>query len=133
MTEISENMESAVTYAKIRHWIDNCEKNHKLCKSHTNGERKLPTRLAKISLQDHTVSILETTTLPLNTKYAALSYCWGESIFRDYLKKYYSTFTSTINFNQLPQTFLDAIRAASGIGLEYIWIDCLCILQDSTE
>ncbi|CAH0057625.1 unnamed protein product [Clonostachys solani] len=33
----------------------------------------------------------------------------------------------------LPKTFQDAISLVSRLGLEYIWIDSLCILQDSLD
>ena len=32
----------------------------------------------------------------------------------------------------LPQTFVDAIRLTNALGLSYLWIDSLCIIQDST-
>jgi hypothetical protein len=63
--------------------------------------------------------------------YACLSYCWGQT----------STFTSTLSTLQtrkrgfrledLPRTLRDAIIAARTLGIEYIWIDQLCIIQDS--
>jgi hypothetical protein len=33
----------------------------------------------------------------------------------------------------IPRTFQDAIETARAIGLEYIWIDSLCIVQDDPE
>jgi hypothetical protein len=33
----------------------------------------------------------------------------------------------------LPQTFQDAITVARHLSLEYLWIDALCIIQDSTS
>ena len=38
---------------------------------------------------------------------------------------------SHIPQEQLPKTIQDAIRLTRMLGLKYIWIDCLCILQDS--
>lgn len=34
---------------------------------------------------------------------------------------------------QLPGKYLDAIRVAKALGFRYIWIDSLCIIQDSSE
>ncbi|KAK3387353.1 hypothetical protein B0H63DRAFT_364482, partial [Podospora didyma] len=31
------------------------------------------------------------------------------------------------------RAFMDAISATSPLGLEYIWIDCLCIIQDDSD
>ncbi|KAJ4253945.1 hypothetical protein NW762_010344 [Fusarium torreyae] len=33
----------------------------------------------------------------------------------------------------LPKTFVDAIQVARALGIPYIWIDSLCIVQDSPE
>jgi hypothetical protein len=37
----------------------------------------------------------------------------------------------SIPMDILPQTFRDAVKITSGLGLRYIWIDSLCIIQDS--
>lgn len=66
-------------------------------------------------------------------KYACLSHCWGGGsrpiqttslTMQDYLKK--------IPFTALPKTFGDAVVIARKLGLRYLWIDSLCIIQDST-
>ncbi|XXH05620.1 hypothetical protein Hte_012054 [Hypoxylon texense] len=33
----------------------------------------------------------------------------------------------------LPQNFFDAVRVCRSLGVEYVWIDSLCIIQDSPE
>jgi hypothetical protein len=38
-----------------------------------------------------------------------------------------------INFFNLPATFQDAVRVATAIGFQYLWIDSLCIIQDVHE
>ncbi|OBT40849.1 hypothetical protein VE00_08622 [Pseudogymnoascus sp. WSF 3629] len=38
-----------------------------------------------------------------------------------------------IELDKLPQTFRDAINITRELGLRYIWIDSLCIVQDSPE
>lgn len=40
-------------------------------------------------------------------------------------------FTTPQSISDLPATFRDAITVALELGLRYIWIDCLCIIQDS--
>lgn len=64
--------------------------------------------------------------------YAALSHCWGGTT---------PVMTTTANINEysaslpldLPNTFQDAISVARALDIQYIWIDSLCIIQDSTE
>lgn len=36
-----------------------------------------------------------------------------------------------MNIDRLPQTIQDAVRVTRGIGVKYLWIDALCIVQDS--
>jgi hypothetical protein len=38
-----------------------------------------------------------------------------------------------ICWEDMPRTFQDAIIITRGLGFEYVWIDCLCIIQDSEE
>jgi len=36
-------------------------------------------------------------------------------------------------YSQLPGNFQDAIAVTRMLGLQYLWIDSLCVLQDSPE
>jgi len=62
-------------------------------------------------------------------KYTALSHCWGTS----------PIWTTTIknqelpHYSKLPGNFQDAITVTRNLGLQYLWIDSLCILQDSAD
>jgi hypothetical protein len=38
-----------------------------------------------------------------------------------------------IPFDQLPRTFQDVVVLALGIGIEFFWIDSLCIIQNDKE
>lgn len=44
-----------------------------------------------------------------------------------------SSFRNGIPFDALPRTFQDAISIARELDIKYIWIDSLCIIQDSPE
>lgn len=66
--------------------------------------------------------------------YVSLSHCWGDS---DYPAK---TTSHTLAQNKksilwfmLPKTFQDAIVFTRWLGIRYLWIDSLCIIQDSEE
>ena len=69
--------------------------------------------------------------------YVALSYVWGEG-------KAYTTKLSNImlhrnhgglekNLEELPRVFHDAFNLVRCLGVRYIWIDSLCIVQDSNR
>ncbi|KAK3059623.1 hypothetical protein LTS18_010414, partial [Coniosporium uncinatum] len=38
-----------------------------------------------------------------------------------------------IKFSELPKTFADAVMVAWKFDIRYLWVDCLCIIQDSKE
>jgi hypothetical protein len=59
-----------------------------------------------------------------------LSYCWGGNTqvltLRDTLLKH----SERIEYESLPRTIQDAIIVTRKLKLRYLWIDCLCIVQD---
>lgn len=71
---------------------------------------------------------------PKRVEYVALSYVWGTE------QQYVAT-TSwmekeepyPLDIHLLPQVILDAIEMTRKLGYTYLWVDALCILQDSRE
>ncbi|KAF2024130.1 hypothetical protein EK21DRAFT_51272, partial [Setomelanomma holmii] len=66
--------------------------------------------------------------------YATLSHCWGPEGLPDQAKTTQEALElhkQEIRTEHLPRTFRDAIHATKGLGLEYLWIDALCIIQGS--
>lgn len=65
--------------------------------------------------------------------YAALSYCWGKS--RTFITTLSTLDARKVGFQveDLPKTCRDAILVARALGIQYIWIDSLCIVQDSSS
>jgi hypothetical protein len=65
--------------------------------------------------------------------YAALSHCWGGNIATCLKTNTLSIFQTSLPYAQLPQNFRDAISITRELGVRYLWIDSLCIVQDSME
>jgi hypothetical protein len=42
-------------------------------------------------------------------------------------------FCRTIPFESFPLTFRHAIEVSRSLGIQYLWIDCLCIVQDDLQ
>lgn len=106
-----------------KHWLKDCLCNHEQC----HGDRPaLPKRILNVSgqnifLEERTESI----------PYAALSYKIGQATL-------FTTTAATIKDRKvgfstklLPQTAQDAVWWTRKLGLSYLWIDSLCILQDN--
>lgn len=66
-------------------------------------------------------------------EYAALSHCWGTGSPLKTTKATWKRLSYDIPFNFLPPLFQDAIIITRQMGLRYIWIDSLCIIQDSAR
>ncbi|RYP37566.1 hypothetical protein DL767_002874 [Monosporascus sp. MG133] len=66
--------------------------------------------------------------------YAALSHRWSASTERSSTTKAnFQSRTSGFMASDLCQTFQDAVKVAREIGIPYLWIDSLCIIQDDSD
>ena len=61
--------------------------------------------------------------------YCALSYCWGKVLALRNTTATHHEFMESINPTELPVCFIDASAIAERLGIDYLWIDCLCIIQ----
>ncbi|KIN00795.1 hypothetical protein OIDMADRAFT_124725, partial [Oidiodendron maius Zn] len=93
----------------------------------------LPTRLLSIGEEFPTnLHLRHGCNLPRSTKYTTLSHCWGErGIVTKLSECNYLSMMEKVIFDDLPKTFRDAIVVSKMLGVEYLWIDSLCIIQDS--
>lgn len=64
-----------------------------------------------------------------------LSHCWGPIYNQPLklLKRNLTRFESSIPRSLLPRSFKDAIRVTKALGYRFLWIDSLCIIQDSPD
>lgn len=68
--------------------------------------------------------------------YLTLSYCWGMTVRKSVWQLTHATmesFATALPMDVLPQTIVDAILWTRQLGERYIWIDSLCIIQDSKD
>lgn len=66
-------------------------------------------------------------------KYIALSHCWGGQVSLQLKSHTIDNFKKGILFSHFPKTFQDAITICRALGVDYLWIDSICIIQDSKE
>jgi hypothetical protein len=98
-----------------------------------NTQPDLPTRVLDLGTSDPDMIRLS---IPNGSKgqYAALSHRWGK---REKMECTTTTLLESringIAVESLSQLFRDAITVTRRLGLSYLWIDSLCILQDSRE
>lgn len=116
-----------------RSWVDDCNRYHGLCNASFAAEHVnyTPTRLIDVRPDLGSPRLVECS--EIRGEYVALSHCWGGSLPLTTTLNNYSQQLSDILWDSLPLTFRDAISVTRAIGYRYIWIDCLCIIQDSEE
>ncbi|KAG8673836.1 hypothetical protein FPOAC1_007155 [Fusarium poae] len=127
---------SDASMAQMKSWIKICENDHQICGEKVSKSfSTYPKRLLDVSQAATGLVFLvlsEESNLHITrSRYATLSHRWkpGHSC---------STNSSTerkyaqdgIAVNTLTKTFRDAVITTQKLGLRYLWIDSLCIIQD---
>lgn len=97
-----------------------------------SGMSGLPRRLIDVEAGEPAqVKLIETR--GRREEYAALSYCWGKQktyiTARDNLAEIFKG----VEITRFPQTIQDAIITVRKLGIKYLWVDALCIIQDDEK
>jgi len=95
----------------------------------------MPTRVLAICKDDTRTSVRLVETRDQEGRYIALSHCWGSKGKQPLrtTSKNLESHRSGIPFEDLPRTFQDCVEFSHGMGVEYVWIDSLCIIQDDNQ
>lgn len=119
----------------IKSWIHDCKTQHRNCQL-PSVLSWLPTRLLDVLPENpRLVSTATESTKPAGP-YVALSHMWGSPTQAPPLR----TLTHNIDLMRegiemwkLPKNFAEAVIVTRKLGIRYVWIDSLCIIQDSSE
>ena len=125
---LSDDSSSDGCFTIASKWLKKCLDTHNECPKQLSP---LPTRVVDVGdeSQDPFLHISR----GKSGTWLSLSHCWGKE----------QTFTTTLDtldqrckslpMNDLPGTYRDAISITRRLGYQYLWIDSLCIIQDSKE
>lgn len=124
-------VDSANSFQTIRSWLELCNETH--AKYSRPSPNFVPLRLVDVSLHSspHGFSckvFLVSREAPV--RYAALSYCWGGNLQFRLSSTYIACAQAGLPTELLPQTIQGAIRVTRELGIDYLWVDSLSILQD---
>ncbi|KAH7067655.1 heterokaryon incompatibility protein-domain-containing protein [Paraphoma chrysanthemicola] len=128
---------------RARHWIETCKSNHTTCRQFHHDtvgqDRQRPTRILEIS--SDAVKLRDSMS-DKDFEYLVLSHMWGtpsptsahDSILQLNLANVHEfcTLQQDIPWDKLSPIYHEAIRATVALGYKYLWIDSLCIIQDSS-
>ncbi|KAK0644461.1 heterokaryon incompatibility protein-domain-containing protein [Cercophora newfieldiana] len=111
-----------------RDWLRECVDTHHEC--HSAETSALPARVVEIldggGLRLHDESGTQ-------AKYAILSYCWGGTQDFATTKATLEDRKKGFSISDLPKTLQDAVTVVKELGLRYLWIDSICIIQDCED
>ncbi|KAI1844737.1 hypothetical protein JX266_009193 [Neoarthrinium moseri] len=117
-------------------WLEHCRKHHDQCRRESTSAF-MPTRVLKVSCANGELSSVQLCpTAELNfprAPYLALSHCWGTQNIIQLVSGTLAPFQRDVPITKLSQNFRDAALITAHLGYQYLWIDSLCIIQDSPE
>lgn len=123
----------------IQEWFQKCISEHDKCKCDEFGglleteesvKLQVPTRVLLVSGSlDPDIKLVKSK--GQRGRYCILSYCWGSQSEHHLttLDNNIKSHLACIQFATLPKTFRDAVIITRSLGIEYLWIDSLCIIQ----
>ncbi|OCK74561.1 HET-domain-containing protein [Lepidopterella palustris CBS 459.81] len=132
---------SLIYFTLLREYIQACDMHHQ-CLHGPNGRPEpdglLPTRVLDIGDKDSPNLRLYFSNPGERQRYITLSYCWGN--LDEKTKERFCTYACNINsrcegieFNSLPKTFQDTITITRELGVRFLWVDSICIIQQHRE
>ncbi|KAI8682026.1 HET domain-containing protein [Fusarium keratoplasticum] len=138
LMDLEQETPSSATWNLFGIWLRTCEEDHPECRGDAaNRSQQAPARLIDIQSADR-ILLVETSMLTgekqtRRFKYATLSHCWGNTHEPQLNKSTAMTLKQGISLQELPRLYYDAVILARHLQIPYIWIDSLCIIQDSVD
>ena len=128
----------------VRSWIDECSNSHRTCQEHFGNFLEepgmLPRRILDLTPNGSDYVVVHERTADERQVYATLSYPRREMGEINTLKKEMMRSANCdqhgspyIKVSSLPLAFQDAIEMCRRIGITYLYIDVLCVMQDDSE
>jgi hypothetical protein len=128
------NTGSKSCWVRALSWYHDCVQNHKTCQSTAKDTVWYPSRLLEVgTASEETVKVVAKERGGIDGLYLTLSHRWGTGVMYRLTTNLVEQFEMGILISDLPRTFREAIEITRRLKVQYLWIDSLCIVQDSTE
>ncbi|KAM7187235.1 HET domain containing protein [Rhypophila sp. PSN 637] len=139
---IESEVASDQAFTRIKIWLEDCsgdllhgKSRHSKCP--TPSPHYLPTRLVQLNQSGTAESPPELRLFETKANagdmqaapYAALSYCWGGEQLFNLTHDRLDSWRSSIRYQKLPSTLKEAVIVCLKLGINYLWVDALCIIQ----
>ena len=127
---VSQHSGSVQSFEFARKCLRNCIESHEECRRSCSDFH--PKRLLDVGSEGFSSLKLIDDQL-LAAPYLALSHCWGDQQPIKTTSQTLEQRKHSIDWSSLPPVFRDAVTVTRELGVQYLWIECLCILQDSVR
>jgi hypothetical protein len=131
-----DHTSSKTSFTRAAEWLHECTGKHDNCNGMDTPKDWAPSRLLDVgstaTFADK-IKLKQTKGWQTPIRYAALSHCWGAVKPFKLLQSNLPALMDGILLETLPNSFQDAVYATRKLGIQYLWIDSLCIIQDSDE
>lgn len=124
-----ERVDVNIAARTISQWLHDCTENHG-CAGYHRSSTILPTRVLDLGSDPNPqdpIKLFETG--GIEETYMTLSHCWGPAQLITTTENTIKQRVAGILLEELPQTFKDAVSLTRNLGIQYLWIDSLCIKQ----
>jgi hypothetical protein len=129
---------SEMSSQQAREWIRTCAEQHDFCKgliSQRSQQKFRPKRLLELDAAWDSVYLREDDYFDAAAAvvtYTTVSHCWGAELPRRLTTENTAQFSASgIALADLSRTHQEAVKASLDLGIRFIWIDSLCIQQNS--
>ncbi|KAL3302438.1 heterokaryon incompatibility protein [Colletotrichum asianum] len=138
--------DSEESVTQMAEWVSRCANDHPNCKRRHGSLDFIPTRVLDVGTEKtwppKYVKLVDTKEMGVKGPYMTLSHCWGKGKFVQLTEKDMEEFTTTgIPWETAPHgqdicgnvNFAQALKITWLLKQRYIWIDSVCIIQDSKD
>lgn len=116
----------------VRRWLQSCENNHDSCS--VVHPTRMPTRVLDLGTSiDSSGDVRLHESAGETGSYCVLSHCGDSGQSPKTTRLTMDDHKAAIQFSRLPPTFQKTILVCRKLGVRYLWIDLLCIIQDDDE
>ncbi|KAK7434088.1 hypothetical protein Landi51_13681 [Colletotrichum acutatum] len=133
---LPQYVEHITSLAQAKSWIKDCKHEHTKCDMIETNSKWYPTRLIDIGPPEKLGDVcrmVNTGEEAIEGPYLTLSHCWGDTKSLVLTKNNAVQLFEGIPSDDLPLLYSNAVFVAHIIGIRYLWIDALCIIQEGDD
>ncbi|KAK4223399.1 heterokaryon incompatibility protein-domain-containing protein [Podospora fimiseda] len=124
-SQTDPDLGSKANFNLANRWLRECQATHESCRRRIVP--CLPTKVIDVRERRLVYS------RGCIAEYTALSHCWGGNIPNVLTTATLQSWEQSLPGEELPANLRDPITITGHLGIRYLWIDCLCIIQDSPD